>query len=144
MEWIGWISLIIILCWSSYPGKVNKLEKRVKKLERSLREENNMSEIIKALVDKKCKVRSEGGLGFLGSTETICTVLAVDDEWIKISTFLLSISKQFAYCVCVILHQEQYRSYPASQHQELRYCSYHYFQAQHCRYQRLIFQAEHF
>lgn len=85
MEWIGWISLIIILCWSSYPGKVNKLEKRVKKLERSLRGENNMSEIIKALVDKKCKVISEGGLGFLGSAETICTVLAVDDEWIKIS-----------------------------------------------------------
>lgn len=86
MEWIGWISLIIILCYSSYPGKVNKLEKKLKRLERGLKEEREMSKIINSLLNKKCKLRSEDGFaGVLGNTEVECTVLECDDEWIKIS-----------------------------------------------------------
>ncbi len=34
MEWAGWIAMIMLLYYSSYPGKVNKLECKVKKLER--------------------------------------------------------------------------------------------------------------
>lgn len=37
MEWIGWVALVIILCYSSYPGRVRRLETTMKKVERQQR-----------------------------------------------------------------------------------------------------------
>ena len=34
MEWVGFIALMILICYSSYPDKVKRLEVKVKKLER--------------------------------------------------------------------------------------------------------------
>ena len=78
------VSLIIILCYSSYPDKVKKLEKKVKLLERNENGDLPMSKIILGLVGKKCKIQMEEK--FLGiGTESIVDVLDTDDEWIKIS-----------------------------------------------------------
>ena len=33
MEWVGFIALMILICYSSYPDKVKRLEAKVKKLE---------------------------------------------------------------------------------------------------------------
>lgn len=83
MEWIGWLSLIIILCYSSYPRKVKKLEIKVKRLERNQEGGAKMSKIISDLIGKNCKIKAEEALLFSGNTEVACTVLDADDEWIK-------------------------------------------------------------
>lgn len=85
MEWVGWFSLVIILCYSSYPEKVKKLESKVKKLERSQKGDCDMSKIISDLIGKECAIKTEEALIFAGKAEVSCTVLDVDYEWIKFS-----------------------------------------------------------
>lgn len=85
MEFIGWLSFIIILCYSSYPEKVKKLENKVKKLERNQKGDCDMSKIISELIGKECKIKTEEALTFAGNAEVNCTILDVDDEWIKFS-----------------------------------------------------------
>ena len=85
LEWIGWVCLIIILCYSSYPDKVKKLEKKVKLLERNEKGDFEMSKIISSLVGEKCRIKSNELFSFSGSLDVIANVLDVDDEWIKIS-----------------------------------------------------------
>ena len=80
MEWIGFIALAVLLCYSSYPGKVKRLEVAVKRLERKQRGENNMSK----LVNTECKIKSDDALQLVGSTEMKCLVLDTDDEWMKV------------------------------------------------------------
>lgn len=81
MEWIGFISLAILLCYSAYPGKVNRLEAKVSKLEKKQRGESEMSRIIAELVGKRCKLVEEDTIG----EAKVCTVLDVDEEWVKYS-----------------------------------------------------------
>ncbi len=76
--------MIIILCYSSYPEKVKKLENKVKKLERNQKGDSEMSKIISELIGKECKIRTEEALVFAGNVEVSCSVLDVDDEWVKI------------------------------------------------------------
>lgn len=83
MEWVGWLALIIVLCYSSYPEKVKKLESKVKNFERKQKGENAMSKIIHELVGKACKIIINGDSILDIDTNIICTVLDVDDEWIK-------------------------------------------------------------
>lgn len=83
MEWIGWICLVIIICYSSYPSKVEKLEIKVKKLERYKDGGSQMSKLISDLVGKKCKIMTDEAELFAGSPEAQCTVIDADDEWIK-------------------------------------------------------------
>lgn len=85
MEWLGFLSFFIILCYSSYPGKVKKLESQMKKVRKKETEENKMSKIISELVGKKCIITTTDALQFIGDTKVKCNVLDVDDEWIKIS-----------------------------------------------------------
>ena len=85
MEWIGWVALVIILCYSSYPGRVRRLETTMKKVERQQRGENAMSKLICDLVQKECKIKTEDALQLVGNTELVCHVLDADDEWIKVS-----------------------------------------------------------
>ena len=80
MEWVGVIALILILCYSSYPSKVKKLERKVKLLEKKLKGENKMSDLIKSLINKECEISFEDEFTPL----VRCTVLDVDDEWVKI------------------------------------------------------------
>lgn len=84
MEWIGFIALAILLCYSSYPGRVKRLEATVKRLERKQRGENDMSKLISELVNTECKIKSDAVLQLAGSTEMKCFVLDTDDEWVKI------------------------------------------------------------
>ena len=85
LEWLGWFSFIIILCYSSYPDRVKKLEKKIKMLERSEKGDLQMSKIISSLIGEKCKIKTDEALVFSGSVDVIANVLDVDDEWIKFS-----------------------------------------------------------
>ena len=85
MEWAGLVALALILCYSSYPNKVKQLQKKIKKLERKQRGENDMSKLICELVGKKCKIKSDDVLQLAGKTDLTCLVLGTDDEWIKVS-----------------------------------------------------------
>lgn len=87
MEWMGWFCFIIILFYSSYPGKVKKLEAKVKRLERIGRGDLEMAKIISDLVGKECKIKTEDVVVAVGTTEFQCTVLEVDDEWLKFSYY---------------------------------------------------------
>ena len=35
MEWFGIVALLLLLCYSEYPGKVKRLETKVKRLEKT-------------------------------------------------------------------------------------------------------------
>lgn len=84
MEYFGVFAFIIMLAYSSYPGKVKKLEAKIKKLERNQKGENVMSKLINELVGKECKIKSEDVLLLVGSDEMKCVVMDCDDEWIKV------------------------------------------------------------
>lgn len=81
MEWAGWIALMILLFYSSYPKRVKRLERKVKKW-RKQQGGSTMSKIIHDLIGKRCKIQTEEGL-LAGNGDFVCTVLEVDDEWIK-------------------------------------------------------------
>lgn len=78
MEWLGLVCLGLILCYSSYPGKVKRLEHKVKLLSRG--KENKIMKLIKELVGKKCIVVCDDAL----ETKITADVLDADDEWVKI------------------------------------------------------------
>lgn len=82
MEWIGWVVFIIILFYISYPGKVRKLESKVKKLQIKQKGDKKMSKIINDLIGKQCKIETED---LIINDNFDCTVLDCDDEWIKIT-----------------------------------------------------------
>ena len=71
MEWIGFIALAVLLCYSSYPGKVKRLEVAVKRLERKQRGENNMSKLINELVNTECKIKSDRKSTRLNSSHNV-------------------------------------------------------------------------
>lgn len=82
LEWMGWFVFIIVLCYASYPGRVRKLESKVKKLQIKEKGDKSMSKIINELVGKRCKIETEE---LVINDNFNCTVLECDDEWIKIS-----------------------------------------------------------
>ena len=84
MEWFGIVALLLLLCYSAYPGKVKRLETKVKQLEKKQRGETYMSKLINSLVGKQCIIRSDSFLGFAGKTEVSCKIVDADDEWIRI------------------------------------------------------------
>lgn len=83
LEWVGFMALALILCYSSYPAKIKKLETKLKNIERNMKGENSMSKILSELINSKCKLITSEGLAIVSSTEIECTILDVDDEWIK-------------------------------------------------------------
>lgn len=84
MEYFGVFAFILVCAYASYPGKVKKVEAKIKKLERSQKGENVMSKLICDLVGKECKIKSDIALALVGSTEMKCLVMDCDDEWIKV------------------------------------------------------------
>lgn len=85
MESLGVLAFILALCYISYPDKVKKLERKVKKLEKERNRENIMSKLIEELVGRDCKISSEKGINFAGKTEFECHVMDCDEEWLKVS-----------------------------------------------------------
>lgn len=85
MEWISWLCLIIILCYSAYPGKVNKLERKVRKLEQKKEGGSVMSKMLQELVGKQCKITIDEDNIFSELNDLPVQVLEVDEEWIKVS-----------------------------------------------------------
>lgn len=84
MEWFGIVALLLILCYSAYPGKVKRLEAKVKQLEKKQRGVTYMSKLINDLVGKQCIISSESIFSLAGKTELSCKIIDADDEWIKI------------------------------------------------------------
>lgn len=58
--------------------RLNTLERKVKKLERNVNGESKMSGIIKDLIGMECTIDGDGFFS------TRCTILDVDDEWVKL------------------------------------------------------------
>lgn len=85
LEWMILICFIYIIYYSSYPGKIKKLESKVKKFERNQRGGCEMSDIIASLIGKQCKIKTDEGTLFSSNGETNFSVLDADDEWIKLS-----------------------------------------------------------
>jgi len=84
MEFFGLIAFFMLLCYSSYPGKVKRLESKIKQMERKQKGENIMSKLISELAGKECKIKCEEALSLVGNEEMVCSVLDTDDEWIKV------------------------------------------------------------
>ena len=82
MEYYLWFALIgSVIFFSSYPSKIKKMESKIKKLERNMRGENYMSKLISELINEKCILICTNLID--NKREIECTILAVDDEWIK-------------------------------------------------------------
>ncbi len=83
MEWIGLAALGILLCYSSYPEKVRRLEKRLRRLERKQRGGSEMSRLVNELIGKECEIDLEDSVDW--GDKLKCRVLDADDEWVKVS-----------------------------------------------------------
>lgn len=83
MEFLGVFGLFGVaafcfsISYSSLPGKVKSLERKMKLLASDNNEEKNMSKLLEELIGKKCTF----GTDFVGA---VGVVLAVDEEWVKI------------------------------------------------------------
>lgn len=78
MEFLGLLALAIILFYSSYPNRVEKLEKEIKKLKKQNEKEIEMSKIINDLLGKTCKITRSDGTLLLDAL-----IVDVDTEWVK-------------------------------------------------------------
>lgn len=84
MEFFGFMAFILVLSYSDYPSKTKKLAREIKRLKRGIKGENEMSMLLNELVGKDCEIKMvEDAISF-ASTDLTCTVLDVDDEWLKI------------------------------------------------------------
>lgn len=85
MEYTGIVALLFLLCYIGYPGRVRKLERKIKKLETKLNGGVAMSKFISRLIGKKCILSVDGDLARTDSSEFTCTILDSDEEWIEFS-----------------------------------------------------------
>lgn len=78
----GWLALILA---AASVSKINKIESKIKRLERLSKGDKTMSEILTGLKNKKCKLVSDEFLKMKLNREYECTIIDVDDEWLKIA-----------------------------------------------------------
>lgn len=83
MEFLGLIAFILILGQPDYRNKINQLESEIKKIERNLKGESAMSTILAELINQNCELVSDTFLALAARREIECTILAVDEEWMK-------------------------------------------------------------
>lgn len=81
MEWMGWFCFILLMLYSSYPGKVTSLERKVARLERKQKGDVRMSQMIKDAIGKRCKFTQADNT----QSTWIYTILDADDEWVKVT-----------------------------------------------------------
>lgn len=84
MEFFGFMAFILILFYSDYPSKTKRIERELKRLKRKIKGENEMSILLSELIGKSCEIKMEEDAISFGSSTLICTVLDLDDEWVKI------------------------------------------------------------
>lgn len=84
MEFFGVMAFILVLSYSDYPSKTKKIARELKRLKRKLKGENEMSKLLSELVGKDCEIKMEEDTISFASTDLICTVVDVDDEWLKV------------------------------------------------------------
>lgn len=83
MSWIfGLICIALILCFSSYPGRVRNLERRIGIVGNKNGENNKMLKLINELIGKKCRMVTEDSFGSFD-----CDIIDADDEWVKIKAY---------------------------------------------------------
>lgn len=82
MNWIILLGLVVIY-WS-FDGKIEKLNKLLKKQNRQNQEGKGMSKVIQGLVSKKCLINTDEALTLVGKAEIEGTILETDEEWIKL------------------------------------------------------------
>ena len=82
MDIFAWLALILA---AGSVSKVNKIEAKIKKIERLSKGDKNMSQILAKLKNKKCKLVSDEFLEMKLNREYECTIIDVDDEWLKIT-----------------------------------------------------------
>lgn len=80
MDVIAFLALAIALI--SY-DKIYRLEQQIKKLKRKTNDNKSMSKILSGFIGKKCVLVSEYGNNIIAVKEIPCTVLDVDEDWIK-------------------------------------------------------------
>ena len=81
MEFLGAIALFLMLFYMGMPKKVKRLQHDIKKIKKVIKGEGNLSNMLKELEGKKCKIHFEDGI----LVEKIYEVISVEDEWIKVS-----------------------------------------------------------
>ena len=64
MEWFGIVALLLLLCYSAYPGKVKRLETKVKRLEKMIAQKYGKKLLEQALIDHLQHFLLELGRGF--------------------------------------------------------------------------------
>ncbi len=83
MEYFGVFAFILVLAYSSYPGKVKRLETKLRKMEKKQKGDPVMSKLINELIGKQCRIKPNEEIELVDSWIQ-CQVLDADDEWIKI------------------------------------------------------------
>lgn len=81
MEWVGWLALSLSLFHASYPGRVKKLEQKLKKMQTKMKGEFKMAKILSELKNKKVSLKLEDSALIL----TDVLIEDMDEEWIKYS-----------------------------------------------------------
>ena len=86
MEYLGVIALLLFLCYSSYPGRLRNLERKVRKLKSKLEGGTAMSKLFSELTGKTCLLELDDDLSSTSAPDTDCpvTILDTDEEWVKI------------------------------------------------------------
>ena len=84
MEYFGVFAFVLVMCYFSLPGKVKKLEAKVKRLEKQRNGAYAMSKLMQQLMGRACNLISEKGLSIAGKCEFTCEILDCDEEWVKI------------------------------------------------------------
>ena len=84
MEFIGIVAFILALSTIGLSDKVKNLKADVKKINSSMKGESKMSEILKGLEGKRCKLTISGSY----TAPIDCEVISVDDEWMKVNQIL--------------------------------------------------------
>ena len=77
---MGLVAFVWVLFYMGYPDRVKKLEKKVKRLEKKLKGDTIMSQLIKDLIGKKCKITKDVPV----QQVVVSVILDVDDEWVKV------------------------------------------------------------
>lgn len=87
-SWLGLMALAIVLCYTPYISKVNKLERKMAKLQAGIRKskgESEMSKLIEDLVGKKCRLKVDSSWDLVGKGVLPCDIIAVDEDWVKLT-----------------------------------------------------------
>jgi len=82
MEFVGIIAFILAIINIGLSDKVKKLKIDVKRINKIIKGDVKMSKVLKELEGKRCTI----AISYSGPID--CEVMAVDEEWIKVTQIL--------------------------------------------------------